>query len=99
PHVRYRPAVAVGSRRARAAAACGAVPVLLALGLTVCPAADASQLIDRDARNVTLKVDSRGRAMIEYRVGAKRRHVLAFGAVNARMPLSATKPVTPQVKF
>lgn len=42
----------------------------------------ASTIIDRNARNVTLKVDGNGFAVVSYRVGKRTRHVLAWGAIN-----------------
>ncbi|HEY1370003.1 MAG TPA: hypothetical protein VGF23_22950 [Gaiellaceae bacterium] len=57
--------------------------------------ASASQLIDRDAKDAHLAVNSRGEAMLTYRKGGKLVHVLAWGAVDARQPGSSL----PQVKF
>ena len=83
---------AVRHRLIRGIAAAAAAAAVLAG-----PAA-ASQLIDRNATHVTLKVDARGRALIEYRVHGRERHVLAFGAINARVP-STGEPTRPQVRF
>jgi hypothetical protein len=44
--------------------------------------ASASTIIDRNAKNVTLKVDGNGFAVVSYRVGAQTRRVLAWGAIN-----------------
>jgi hypothetical protein len=44
-------------------------------------------------------VNGKGTALLTYRAHGKLRHVLAWGAVNARMPTSKTKPKQPQVKF
>jgi hypothetical protein len=61
--------------------------VLAVLAALAVPAgAGASQLIDRDATGVTLKVDAKGEALIAYRAHGKVRHVLAWGAVNALAP-------------
>jgi hypothetical protein len=57
--------------------------------------AGASQLIDRNARDVSLAVNERGEALLTYRVGSHVRHVLAWGAINAIAPTRAR----PQVKF
>jgi hypothetical protein len=54
--------------------------------LAVTGAAGASQLIDRNARNVRLAVDPQGEAMVSYRTGATLHHVLAWGASNALQP-------------
>jgi hypothetical protein len=52
-----------------------------AAALAAAPA-PASTIIDRDARNATLKVDGNGFAVVSYRVGSRTRKVLAWGAVN-----------------
>lgn len=57
--------------------------------------AGASQLIDRNATNVKLGVDARGTALVTYTAAGKVRHVLAWGAVNARDP----NPSVRQVEF
>jgi hypothetical protein len=57
--------------------------------------AAASQLIARDARDVTLRVDAQGRALIGYRAKGKTWSVLAWGAMNALHPTADR----PQVKF
>lgn len=68
-----------------------------AVAATACLAqgASASQLIDRNARDVSLAVNARGEALVTYRVGSHVRHVLAWGALNAIAPTQAR----PQVKF
>ncbi len=69
---------------------------LVLLASLIGPAnAAASQLIARDAQDVTLQVDSRGRALIGYRAKGKAWSVLAWGAVNALHPT----PDRSQVKF
>jgi hypothetical protein len=68
--------------------------VALLAGLLVVPAAArASTLIDRNARDVSLQVDSGGRALVTYTAGDRRRHVLAWGAVNAIAPTQARAQV------
>jgi hypothetical protein len=59
------------------------------------PAAGASQLIDRDAKAVRLEVNDQGFALLTYRARGRVRHVLARGAINARLPTA----VRPQVAF
>ena len=60
--------------------------------------ANASQLIERNPRHVTLAVNSHGMALITYqRQNGQTMHVLAWGAVNARFRPS--RPGMPQVKF
>jgi hypothetical protein len=63
--------------------------------LVLAPLANASQLIDRNATGVSLRVNAKGEAMITYRVAGKIKHVLAWGAVNAKPPNASS----PQVKF
>jgi hypothetical protein len=69
--------------------------VLACTALAFLPTASASELIDRDARGVTLSVDGSGRALLGYRARGRSRHVLASGAVDARHPTSGK----PQVRF
>jgi hypothetical protein len=63
--------------------------------LAAAPQAPASELIARNPSHVTLRVDARGRAHVGYRAGGRTRHVVAWGAINARPP---SKRV-PQVHF
>ena len=64
-------------------------------GLTWAGSAAASQLIDRDATGVKLAVNAKNEALLTYRVGGHVRHVLAWGAIDARHPTSGK----PQVRF
>jgi hypothetical protein len=57
--------------------------------------AGASKLIDRNATDIRLAVDRSGTALVSYRVQGRVRHVLAWGAINARMPAGPQ----PQVRF
>lgn len=59
------------------------------------PAAAASQLIDRNATHVSLRVNADGRALVTYHKGGRVKHVLAWGALNANPP----SPSHPQVAF
>jgi hypothetical protein len=69
-----------GARAAFAAVIVAVAGVTLGV---VAPPATASALIDRNARNVTLKVDGEGRAVVSYRDERGRtRRVLAWGAIN-----------------
>lgn len=63
--------------------------------LSAAPAARASEIIDRNAQNVSLGVNSSGQALVTYRVGGRVMHVRAWGAVNARHPTKSR----PQVAF
>jgi hypothetical protein len=66
----------------------------LVLGVTMLPAqASASELIDRNATNVVLKVNAKGQALLSYRARGKQWNVLASGAVNALAPTTARKQV------
>jgi hypothetical protein len=56
--------------------------------------APASDLLDLDAHDVTLKVQG-SRALVEYTANGRARHVLVWGAINARTPDSGL----PQVRF
>jgi len=57
-------------------------------------AAQASQLIDRNATQVSLESNAKGEAMLTYTVAGKVKHVLAWGAVNAIAPAPGRKQVT-----
>lgn len=57
--------------------------------------ANASQLIDRNASHVSLRVNSKGEALITYRAHGTTKHVLAWGAINA----IASTTARAQVKF
>jgi hypothetical protein len=54
-----------------------------------------SQLIARDAKDVQLRVNAKGEALVSYTVKGKRWNVLAWGAINAVHP----NPGVPQVAF
>jgi hypothetical protein len=65
------------------------------IALSLAPGASASWIIDRNASAIHLAVDNTGRALVSYNVGGRARHVLVWGAINARQP----NPSIPQVKF
>ncbi len=77
----------------RVAVACAAALVALTVAA---PGPASEQLGDVDVEDVSLQVNGRGEALLTYarRDGALR-HVLVWGAVNARPP----SPNTPQVRF
>ena len=56
--------------------------------------ASASELIDRDARNVGLGVDANGQALVTYAARGTVHHVLAWGAVDARQPSRSVAQVS-----
>lgn len=58
---------------------------VVAAALATGAAAQASQLVDRDAKGVSLKVRG-GVGLLTYSAHGQLRHVLASGAVNARLP-------------
>jgi hypothetical protein len=64
-----------------------------ALALALAGAADASQLIARNASHVKLAVNKKGTAMVTYSVRGRVTHLLAWGAVNAR-----PRPATPRIR-
>jgi hypothetical protein len=57
--------------------------------------ANASQLIDRNAHDVSLKVNAKGEALITYMAAGKLHRVLAWGAIGAGAPSRSH----PQVAF
>jgi hypothetical protein len=77
----------------------------LAVLLTACmsfalPAtASASEIIDRNAGDVELKVAANGQALISYNARGKRWNVLAWGAVNALHPTPSRKQVEFQLDY
>jgi hypothetical protein len=72
------------------------VLALAAASLTLPATALGSEVIDRNASNIQLKVSHTGRqALLLYRARGRQQHVLAWGAKNAIAPTRARK----QVKF
>lgn len=67
----------------------------LILAAALAPAAAGSQLIDRNATHVSLRVNAKGEALITYTAGGKLKRVLAWGAMGA-VPPNRSRP---QVKF
>ena len=69
---------------------------LLALAAAPGAARASQQLGDTEVRDVTLRVNARGTALISYtKTGGGHRHVLAWGAINAHAPDESR----PQVRF
>jgi hypothetical protein len=64
-----------------------------AVALALAGAADASQLIARNASHIKLAVNKKGTAMVTYSVRGRVTHLLAWGAVNAR-----PRPATPGIR-
>jgi hypothetical protein len=67
----------------------------VAAAVALAPAAQASELIDRNASRISLAVAPDGKALVTYRAQGKLHRVLAWGAVNAIAPTRGR----PQVKF
>jgi hypothetical protein len=63
------------------------------VALALAGAADASQLIARNASHIKLAVNKKGTAMVTYSVRGRVTHLLAWGAVNAR-----PRPATPRIR-
>jgi hypothetical protein len=61
--------------------------------------ARASDLIDRNAHGVSLKVNAKGEALISYSAGGKLKHVLAWGAVNALAPTTTRTQVSLRLDY
>ena len=59
----------------------------------------ASQMIDRNASQVSLAVSTSGEALITYRSGGKLKHVLAWGALNALAPSAGARQFAFQVDY
>ncbi len=77
--------------------------VLPALGLLACALglagpAEASKIIAGNASEIQLAVNTRGKALVTYRDGGRLRHMLAWGAIDARVR-PATQDGPAQVKF
>jgi hypothetical protein len=70
------------------------VIAVLAAALAFAGVSSAAQLIDRDASGVRLAVNAKGEALLTYKKAGTLKHVLAWGAVNARAPLAGAKQVS-----
>jgi len=69
--------------------------VLVVAACVFASTASASQLLDRNAKDVKLEVDAKGEALVTYTAGGKVKHVLAWGAENAIAPTKSR----PQLAF
>src|SRR4051812_21181600 len=65
------------------------------LALALASPAGAAEIVTRNAAQIRLATDNKGRAMVTYRQGGRTWHVFVSGAINARPP-SRTQA---QVKF
>lgn len=68
-------------------------------GVATAVPASASQLVDRDAKNVTLQVDARGQALVSYAARGRRWNVLAWGAENAIAPTRERRQVALELDY
>ena len=73
--------------------------VVVVAAFAVPATASASEIIDRNASNVTLKVASNGQALVSYNARGKRWNVLAWGAVNAIQPTPSRKQVEFKIDY
>jgi hypothetical protein len=65
------------------------------LAVAAPPASLGSELIDRRTSSHALRVNGDGQALVTWRAGGRPRHVVAWGAIDARHPTRRT----PQVSF
>jgi hypothetical protein len=72
-----------------------ALAVCTLAALSAVGTAAAAQLIDRDASGIKIRANAKGEALFTYRSHGAARHVLVWGAINARMPT----PGGTQVEF
>ena len=70
-----------------------ALTIMVVSSLALAGTASASQLIDRNAMNIKLKVSRDGKAMVSYNAHGRRWDVLAWGAMNALHPNKVRKQV------
>jgi hypothetical protein len=67
--------------------------VVAAIAAAFAATANASQLVDRNAKDIKLAVNAKGEALVTYRDAGGLKHVLAWGAVNAIAPTQSRKQV------
>ena len=67
--------------------------VTLAVALALPEAGAASYLVTRNATKPTLRVDTEGRALVSYLDRGKPKHILVWGAVNARPPAQGERQI------
>jgi hypothetical protein len=71
-----------------------ALTAVVVAAFAVANVASAAQLIDRNATGVALAVNVKGEALLTYRSGGTLKHVLVWGAVNAKTPNKSVKQVS-----
>jgi hypothetical protein len=70
-----------------------AVLSIVVVAVVTAAPASASQLIDRNATGVRLAVNAKGEALLTYRAHGSLKHILVWGAINARRPDSGKAQV------
>jgi hypothetical protein len=75
------------------------LPCAALLAAALASGAHASQLIDRNATDLTLQVNRSGMALLTYRSQGQLHHTLAWGAINARAPVKGEQQVKFQVDY
>src|SRR2546423_14112760 len=76
-----------------------ALAATLVASLAVAGTASAAQLIDRNASGVRIAANAKGEAMLTYRAHGAVRHVLVWGAINARTPAAGGQQVKLKVDY
>jgi len=76
-----------------------AVLFALSAAVAVPATASASEIIDRNANDVSLKVAQNGQALVSYSARGKRWNVLAWGALNALHPTPGRKQVEFKIDY
>jgi hypothetical protein len=61
--------------------------------------ASASEILTRNAKNVRMKVDAEGRAVVYYTRAGRAYHPLVWGAINARQPSRAVRQVAFRIDY
>jgi hypothetical protein len=77
----------------------GVAVTAIALLAVLAPVASASNLIDRNAKNVKLAVNSSGKALLTYTTGGAVKHVLAWNALNAQSPANGGRQIAFKVDY
>ena len=76
-----------------------AVLFVIVTAVAVPATASASEIIDRNANDVSLKVAQNGQALVSYSARGKRWNVLAWGAVNASHPTPGQKQIEFKIDY
>jgi hypothetical protein len=71
-----------------------ALSLVVAAFAAIQATASASEIIARNATNVTLAVNRNNVALLNYRAGGRQHHTLAWGALNARLPNRSLKQIS-----